>query len=92
MKFELERLSFLALHYKDTKNDSYTLVEAQKGGPIIEDPSLDAAKYKFENALRLASAVRNLLYFRNSTKARPQKKLRFPNSKIADVVYHELTV
>jgi hypothetical protein len=90
--FGIERKKVYAVFHNDTNNDVQTIFDLETGGPIISDSSLDAAKYKFENAIRLGSAVRNLLYFGKVTKvkAKTPKKLRFPADKITDVTYQEM--
>ena len=90
--FELQRKKIFAVFHNDTDNEVHTIFDLEKGGPIINDSSLDAAKYKFENAIRLGSAVRNLLYFGEVTKVRTPKKLRFPVNNIADVTYQEMVL
>jgi len=88
--FELEKKRVFAVYHKNTLDEVHTVFDLAKGGPIVNDSSLDAAKYKFESAIRLGSAVRNLLYFGNVVKVTTSKKVRFPVKNIADVLYQEM--
>lgn len=96
MKFGLEKRSAQALIYKDEENDVFTVFSLEKGGPIVSDNSIELAKTKFEDALRLASAVRNLLFFEGSRKSESEKARKLyassPIEKIGDVEYQEMTV
>ena len=49
--------------FKDTENNVFTLYTLEKGGPIISDASLDIAKEKFNNALKLAKAIKKFLIY-----------------------------
>jgi len=51
------------IYYKDIENKVYTVYTLEKGGPIVSDISIKLAKVKFENALKLAEAVKKLLNF-----------------------------
>ena len=51
--------------FKDTENNVFTLYTLEKGGPIVSDASLDIAKEKFKNAMKLAIAIKNYFLYRD---------------------------
>jgi hypothetical protein len=96
MEFNLTKKIVQALTFHDVENNLYTIYTLEKGGPIISDVSLDIAKEKFENALKLSSAVRNLLYYEGSIKASSAKARTLYShtllEKIGNVEYHAMSV
>ena len=51
----------------------YTIYLEHAGGPIISDSNLDTAKTKFDKALKLSYAVRNLKYYVEAVKSSDDK-------------------
>ena len=50
------------VHY-DKEHKVYTITLLERGGPIISDESLERANEKFNEAFKLADAVRKVLQY-----------------------------
>jgi len=50
--------------FYDKANDVYTVILADKGGPIVSNEDLDAAVEKFDTAYRLSVAVKRLFEYK----------------------------
>ena len=48
---------------KDIVSSAFTIYTGDAGGPIISGNSIEEAKLKIENALKLSHAVRNLNFY-----------------------------
>ncbi|MCB9224150.1 MAG: hypothetical protein H6582_08250 [Crocinitomicaceae bacterium] len=76
MGYELIMYNIDALYFKDSENDVYTISMLDKGGPVVSAKTLDEAKAKFEESIKLAMAIRNLTYFRGANKSKTAKTRR----------------
>ena len=54
---------------KDDKSNTFTIYSGHAFGPVITANDLTEAKAKFEEALNIAHAVRNLNFFAAAVKA-----------------------
>ena len=84
MEFGLEYITVHAIFYLDEINGVYTISDLSPGGPIVSAPKLEDAKKKFESALKLVSAARNLLFFKGASNSATQKTRRLYTDKIKE--------
>ena len=91
MSFELETITIEAMHFVDEKNGLHTLSLYDKGGPIVSEKTFEEAREKFEKALDLTMAVRNLLYFKavNNIK-RSRRSLPSTKKRVGSINYHQI--
>ena len=94
MAIHLVPITVHALIHHDVEDGMYTIYTLEKGRPIISDVSEEISKKKFEDALKLSTAVRNLHFFEGYNES-PTVKMRnwySAGSKITDVEYHEMSL
>lgn len=72
---------------EDVHDKTFTIALRGKGGPIITEKTKALAKAKFEEALKLSNAVRNLIYFESVSEKSDKDKLsgvpKISNRKVA---------
>lgn len=62
MNYELKNTSIKAIIF-ELSNDYYAITTENKGGPIISAATVEEAKIKFSEALKICCALSNLRYF-----------------------------
>lgn len=65
MGYTIKSVPCDVLYFINDDTGEYTFTSLAKGGPIITAMSLEEGKKKFEEALDLANAIHNLLYYRD---------------------------
>jgi hypothetical protein len=94
MAFKLTNVKLDALIHHDDANGVYTITILGNGAPIVSASTIEEAKAKFESALKLSSAVKNLLYFKGATESATPKTRRIfldgIKEKIGNIEYHEM--
>ena len=76
----------------DKLSGLYTFSLLEKGGPIVMAKTEELGKIKFEEALNVASAVRNLKYFTEKDLARKVETVRTNSTNSHDIEYRHLQV
>lgn len=77
---EVKTISITAYVTKDVREGVFTVFMEGKGGPIISAPTEEEAKIKFEEALNLSCAVKNLLTYNDAVKAQEAEMKKFADS------------
>ncbi len=94
MGFKLVTEPVDATIWHDKENKVYTISPIGVGGPIVSAPKVKEAKAKFEAALKLSSAVANLLFFSGASKSNTEKKRRvftdMMKQRVGEVTYHQM--
>lgn len=70
---------FKAIVLEDKITKGVIIYLEEKGGPIISAPTLEEAKAKFEEALNLGCAVRNLHYYNDAVFADGEQRKALTN-------------
>ena len=86
---KVEKVTVKAFIIEDKKEGLYTVSLDGKGGPIISAPSLEEARSKFEEALKLSCAVQNLLAFQKAVKNAEHFEEKLKN-KSAEIEFIQL--
>lgn len=96
MSFKLKHITVHALKNEDRESKLVSVTTLNVAGPIINAPTFEEAAAKFEAALKLSSAVRNLLYFKGASKMATEKSRRdyamAAKERIENVEYHSIAV
>jgi hypothetical protein len=89
MSIELIPIKWQAIYTYNKVDNIYTVTTLGKGGPIVTANTLENAKIKFEKALNLSFAVKNLLFFKGH-KVATLRKYRGVSEN--EITYTELMV
>lgn len=81
--FKLTEKKVNAFVIHDKHSDTHTIfLDGIAGGPVVSGSTVEEAKEKFNEALRLSGAVRNFLFFTQAVKA--NNEVKAPTKKIFD--------
>ena len=79
MSYKINYSKVDVLYFHDEETGEYTFTTVSKGGPIITANNIEEGKKKFIEAMDVASAIHNLLYYKNAetnkSKAEARRRL-----------------